>query len=370
MKRDIYIFGAHSRARTLREYLEHVHKDLHVRAFLVNNEESNPEEADGVPVFHITGDSDTVHLDRTCPVYLGMRSVNHPAVITFLEGLGFAEIIPLTVELDTALRNAYLEKTMAARGEAFLKLEAYETACTASGETVKQEISAKQLRLYVASSIYDGKLQERHEMKAYEQVLQVGCALTDQRMELAVYDDQGVSISGQNQQFCELTALYWIWQNAKEDYVGLEHYRRFFVLPDNMADIMDKNRIDVVLPVPLFVAPSVEENYKSRHVAKVWEDMMQYLQERDPAEAADARKFFGHGLYSPCNMLIARKEVFDELCAWMFPILFAVTELNGRMEDRYQNRYPGFLSERLISFYFWRRRESLKRVYADKVFLQ
>ena len=370
MKSDIYIFGAHSRARTLREYLEHVHEDLHVRAFLVNNEEPNPEEADGVPVIHITGGGDTAHLDRGCPVYLGMRSVNHPAVVSFLEELGFEQIIPLTVELDTALRNAYLEKAMVAMGESFLKLASCETAHEVNYEIAEQEVPAKQLRLYVASSIYDGKLLEHHEMRAYEQVIQVGCALTDQRLEQAVYDDQGMSISDRNQQFCELTALYWIWKNAKADYVGLEHYRRFFVLPENIVDVMEADQIDVILPVPLFVAPSVEENYKSRHVAKVWEDMMKYLQERDPAEAVAAREFFGRGLYSPCNMLIARKEVFAELCAWMFPILFAVTELNGRMEDRYQNRYPGFLSERLISFYFWRRRKSLKRVYADKVFLQ
>lgn len=69
-------------------------------------------------------------------------------------------------------------------------------------------------------------------------------------------------------------------------------------------------------------------------------------------------------------MIIARKDVFDRLCEWMFPILFAVADKNGGFEDKYQNRYPGFLSERLISYFFDLHRNEYKMVYADKNFLQ
>ena len=40
----------------------------------------------------------------------------------------------------------------------------------------------------------------------------------------------------------------------------------------------------------------------------------------------------------------------DELCSWLFPILFDLAERGGEREDKYQNRYPGFISERLISY--------------------
>ncbi len=84
----------------------------------------------------------------------------------------------------------------------------------------------------------------------------------------------------------------------------------------------------------------------------------------------EAEDFFeNNGCYSPCNMLIAKKEVLDELCTWLFPILFKVTDKIGQMADSYQNRYPGFLSERLISYWFYHKRNVLKVVYADKVFL-
>lgn len=42
---------------------------------------------------------------------------------------------------------------------------------------------------------------------------------------------------------------------------------------------------------------------------------------------------------------------------------------NDEWEDKYQNRYPGFLSERLITFFFEYHREKYKVVYADKNFI-
>ena len=50
---NTYIFGAHSRARTLKEYLSVIYPDLCIRAFLVDNDEENPESVDRIPVVKI-----------------------------------------------------------------------------------------------------------------------------------------------------------------------------------------------------------------------------------------------------------------------------------------------------------------------------
>ena len=228
----------------------------------------------------------------------------------------------------------------------------------------------KTARIYVASSIYDKAIEGKgYNLMKDETVLQVGSALTDKRIYSGVMtDDTGENISEKNQQYCELTGLYWIWKNAKEDYVGLVQYRRHFLLPENWLERMMANDIDVILPVPLYVVPCLSKNYRERHVASDWDFLMEYIQKNLSTEYDMATEFFNGGLYSPCNMLIAKKRVLDELCSWLFPILDAVTMHIGKKEDKYQNRYPGFISERLMTYFFEGRKHRYNIVYANKSF--
>ncbi|MCI9487808.1 MAG: hypothetical protein HFI64_12765 [Lachnospiraceae bacterium] len=110
----VYIAGAHSRGRTLRVYLETLYPDIQVEAFLVDDMADNAETADGIPVQTI-GDG----LDTDSPVYVAMRSENRPKVIHELHLMGMKEIIPVTVELDTELRNAYVRKYFQSLGRSF-----------------------------------------------------------------------------------------------------------------------------------------------------------------------------------------------------------------------------------------------------------
>jgi hypothetical protein len=96
---------------------------------------------------------------------------------------------------------------------------------------------------------------------------------------------------------------------------------------------------------------------------------MEYWEHEDYEEYQEAKLFFKGNLYSPCNMFIMRREVLDDLCQWMFPKLFAVAGHGGINDDTYQNRYPGFISERLITFFFDKHRDKYKVMYADKNFL-
>ncbi|MDE7331791.1 MAG: DUF4422 domain-containing protein [Lachnospiraceae bacterium] len=353
-KKEIYIAGAHSRGRTLRAYLEYLYPGLEVAAFLVDDMSENAETVDGLPV-RLIGQG----LHTEYPVYLGMRGVNHEKVAGELRDAGIREIIPVTVELDIQLRNAYVRRYAKDSGRTFNVIDELPT-----GEE-------KTARIYVASSIFDKPLQESYTFIREEAVLQVGAALTKERISDDVITDcEGENISVRNKQFCELTGLYWIWKNACEDYVGLVHYRRHFLLPENWLERMKGNQIDVILPVPLYVAPSIAGNYMERHIASDWKYLMTYFQEELSGEYEEAERIFNGNLYSPCNMLIARKEVLDRLCEWMFPILFAVADHGGEKEDTYLNRYPGFISERLITYFFESRNSEYRVVYANKNFLK
>ncbi len=359
-KRNVYIVGAHSRGRTLKAYLEYLCPDVKAEAFLVDDMAENPQSADGIPVELIRKG---LHTDY--PVYLATRGTYHQKLAESLRAIGMQEIIPVTVELDRKLRNAYVRSRRKEEGKAFRMIDSL-----SAGDWKEKDWCEKTAAIYVAHSAFDQPLQTPYRLAEKERILQVGAALTDKRLSPGgLTDCEGENISARNRQYCELTGLYWIWKHAREDYVGLVHYRRHFLLPPDWAERMEENRIDVLLPVPLYVAPDIAGNYRERHIASDWDFLMEYFKKELPEEYRDAEHFFKGNLYSPCNMLIARREVLDRLCGWLFPILDAVVTCGGEKKEPYMNRYPGFISERLITYFFERDANGYRIAYADKNFL-
>jgi len=357
----VYIAGAHSRAQTLRAYLEYLYPEIKIVSYLVDDMSENRPFVDGIPVSLINNGG----LQKSYLVYIATRGANHPKIIKELEEAGFVKIIPMTVELDRQLREEYVRRIHQEQGRNFLKIERL-----ALRRTTRKRVPCdpKCAAIYVAKSVFDRPLKSAYVKGCYEKEIQAGASLTEDKI-CSLADNTGEHISGRNRQFCELTALYWIWKNSKEDILGLVHYRRHFLLPEDWLDRMLDNDVDVIVPVPLYVAPSLAENYKERHDPQVWNAMMQCLKERGEQEYEEAEVFFRRNLYCPCNMFIMHREVLDRMCGWLFPILFKVAERMGEREDPYQNRYPGFLSERLITFFLEKNKDRYKTVYADKSFL-
>ena len=374
MKKNIYIFGAHSRAQTLATYLCFLDKDIHIEAYFYDNDEENPEIIGKIPVSRLNEHTDihALNLSLDYPIYLGMRGIFHERITKILKKIGFKIIKPVTVEMDLMLRNQYLEKYYTSVGREFMKLDKFKglQPLTSSGLGLTNKISAS---VYVVKSPFDKPLQQEYPLASYEKQIYAGAVFAENSPVLlpenALRDDVGDNISAKNKQFCELTALYWLWKHAGEDIIGLAHYRRHFLLPKDWKTRMLDNAIDVLLPVPLYVAPSVEENFKSRHDPSDWEFMMNYLKNNYSEDFLEACAFFNGNLYSPCNMFIMKREVLVDLCTWLFPILFKIAEHGGIKNNTYLNRYPGFISERLISLFFELNRKRFKVVYADKNFL-
>lgn len=176
-------------------------------------------------------------------------------------------------------------------------------------------------------------------------------------------DATGFSISNRNAEYCELTGAYWIWRNTQSSIKGLVHYRRYFVKRSfslGSEKILDKDDIDrllkthdCIVPKKLKLACSVEDHYKKCHLIEDWELLSQLLHKRYPEyDSAFVRLSKQQWLY-PYNMLIARKEIFDAYCKWLFPLLndlYYSIDVSDR--DNYQRRVIGFLAERLMTLWF------------------
>ena len=172
-------------------------------------------------------------------------------------------------------------------------------------------------------------------------------------------DDTGDQISDRNRSFCELTGLYWIWKNVRCDIVGICHYRRYFI---DDEDFLSKERIeallekdyDVILPTSSFTHyENTRDHYAHEHFSKDLDTLREILAELSPESLPAFDLTCSCNLMSAWNMLIAGKEIFDEYCGWLFPILFeAEKRIDISSYDTFQGRLFGYLSERLIRVFF------------------
>ena len=354
-----YIFGAHSRAQTLGVYLQAVRAEDCLAGFLYDNDEENSDRIESYPVMR---SADVPEPDRACKVYLAIKAVNRDAVWQRLKALGFSDIVPVTPEYDSAIRKQYLKKRYAETGRPFVMIDDLDNKHTGT---------VPKLAIYEVGSVYDKPPEKDIYMRrSYELPIQVGAALTDARKDgYTLFDDTGDNISAMNRQLCEETALYWIWKNTVEDIIGLVHYRRHFIMPEDWQEQMVSNDVDVILPIPLCIKPGVEENYRFRHVSSDWDVLMDVLRAHSPEDHDFAASLFSKDMYFPLNIFVMRREVLDDYCTWLFPKLFDVMKTVGEHPDPYQNRYPAFMAERLLTLFFEKNRDRYNIVYADKGFL-
>lgn len=176
-----------------------------------------------------------------------------------------------------------------------------------------------------------------------------------------VKDNTGDNISAKNKNYCELTGLYWAWKNLDAEYLGLAHYRRHFSTGSLLGDkksrvICQKELENKLLQAPILLPKRrnywIETNYSQyahSHHAEDLDLTRIILQEMHPeyvaAFDASMKKTTGHRF----NMFVMRKDFFDDYCAWLFDVLFALEErLDISGYSKYDARVFGFVSERLL----------------------
>lgn len=168
-------------------------------------------------------------------------------------------------------------------------------------------------------------------------------------------DNSGKNISSQNPIYCELTALYWIWQNYKDaEYVGIEHYRRCFYKGFKIAPIdylyKKASKVDF-LHFQTFYHPFLSEKkrfelYEGKSLFPVLRNAIQKVA---PEYLSDFDKQMKSWHCTYCNIFICKKDLFDKYMEFMFSILFeAEKHLNEILPDE-RSRSIGYMAERLLN---------------------
>lgn len=220
--------------------------------------------------------------------------------------------------------------------------------------------------------------------KAYQPIIG-GMENRDDKSQLDGFlgDNTGDNISSLNNIFCELTAQYWIWKNDHtSEFVGLNHYRRFFVKKHFGTDLyykyindqkfifegdeipsgkdFDFSNIDMVVPQKFHVSSAISQ-YAQNHVIEDVYLAGQQIKKIQP-EYMDAYNFYFNNCnyFHHTNMMVAKREYFNEYSEWIFSLLLPLADKKFFVNyNSYQKRVLGFLAERLLSVWLLKNRERL-----------
>ncbi|MBQ9609455.1 MAG: DUF4422 domain-containing protein [Lachnospiraceae bacterium] len=379
---SIIIFGAQGYALGTYEAIKTVYPEKNISCFLVSKVGGlNPDILAGLPVRELDefsgelSDSDKNSID----IIIATPENIQPEIEELLDSFGLTNHSRLTASRWEELMQLYHAKL--GRFLPFRDLFLDE----GMGGGLNDGDIKLFLQIYVAKFYKDRVLKEKIELPDYMIPIQVGAELTDVRV-ADICDNQGENISKKNVNYCETTALYWMWKNVlytgekinkdgldetnyksvtklNAQYYGLAQYRRMFRLSDEDILRIKNNDVDVVLPYPMPYEPDINAHH-NRYLKDIdWNAMLAALSELSPEYAKAFQDILKQQFMYNYNVILAKKDVLRDYCAWLFPILERTEELSVPKGSERADRYIGYMAETLETLYFIHNKDKLKIVH-------
>ncbi len=299
----------------------------------------NPDEIEGIKVSAI----ETVSKDTF--IVVAVTELVQREVLPYLREHGYEHVFPLTQHEEHLLMSAYYKKA---------------GKYPEVAETDKWK-PAKDLKIYEVMNDRDKPLSYHPDLYSFEQPIQAGAALAE-KMIADVKDNTGENISEKNRMYCEMSAVYWVWKNARHDWVGIEHYRRHLLIkPEMLAD-----DVDVILPLPYICYPNEAVQFR-RFISKdVLNALLKALQDLHPDQYEEYHKIL-YGKYQyTYNMQCSRWEVFDAYCKWFFEITEYMETMADKVPEIRTTRALSYVAEVLTNIYFMSHQTNLRIRHVEK----
>lgn len=226
------------------------------------------------------------------------------------------------------------------------------------------------IEVFQAQSHMDRILQNTINSHKYICPIQVGANLTD-KVFIDRRDNIGDNISTKNRNYCELTASYYAWKHSQAAFKGLCHYRRIFDINDEqMGELLKRSTgWDVILPYPSIHYPNIAGQHLRYINETDWCAMRLALKETAVEYYNVFDSIFQEQFFYNFNMLIARQDVFDDYCNFLFSVLSRTEELTTPKGWERSDRFAGYLGENLTTLYFMANKDRLKILHAGKIWL-
>ena len=335
-----------------------------IKGFLVSDMKGNPHDIWNCPVMLLDNVSGMFSDNRKKDVliYVAVPELIHKEIRELLGEHGFTNLKMLDSRTEAGIMERYFQKD----GQ-FLSVHSLPLA---------GDISViPKLTIYAVSFYKDKPLNNPPEFPVYVKRLYLGC---DRAVERGVnisgkadfYDNTGDNISSKNPNRCEMTAHYWIWKNrldTDDEYVGICHYRRTLDLSLDDLKRIKSNDVDVVLPFPMIHYPDSRVQHTWYVSEEDWELMVRVVGELYPDYEPVLDKIFDEPFFYNYNMILAKKQVFADYCAWLYPILDRIEELSKPKGTEREDRYTAYMSESLTTLYFMVHKDDLKIYHTGRI---
>lgn len=356
---NLAIYGAQGYALAVCGAITALYPRRKISCLLVTSMAGNAPALGGLPVKELAAYAGELSREkkRQVEILIATPDQVQPEIEEILENFGFRHHRRLTFA-----RWEEMMKLFHARLGRFLPLSALPVGC-----------HMPFVRIYMAKSHVDKPLRAAVPLPEYVFPIQVGTDRCDVRV-ADLTDNTGEHISGKNGNYCELTALYWMWKNklaaggtsegGDGQYFGLCQYRRGFDLSEDDLLRLTDNDVDAVLPYPLPYEPNIHAHHERYIKEEDWNAMLQALAELQPGYAQAFPKILEQQYLYNYNVILAKKGVLRDYCEWLFPILARTEELSVPKGCGRSDRYIGYMGETLETLYFMKNADRLAVVHA------
>lgn len=349
---ETVIYGAQSIALGTYKAIKTFFPAKNISCFLVTEKRNNPVELAGLPVKELHEFARNMPQEEKddTEIMIATPETVMDEIENSLKTAGFCNL----VRIDSR-RWAQMQQLAFARQGDYLPLSAFPLG-----------VHRPSIQVYRIRFFKDKVLRTNPVCPPYMIDLQVGAAQTDVIV-AELRDNVADHISERNADYSELTGLYWIWKNRividtkrREHYYGLVHYRRILELSEDDLLRLRDNDIDVIFPYPMPYEPDIEEHHKRYLSEAEWKAVWQALEELEPDYAEVFEHILKNQHFYNYNIMIARGDVLESYCSWLFPLLFRIEAIYNQNKEKEPNRYIGYIGETLENLYFSYHRKELR----------